>query len=178
MNHFEININGSIIVEDKNYAQNLNNLILQYNLENNIKINPNVSFQELQEQVKESKLWIHPTPEVPFGISIVEAMSADLIPIVPDNGGATEFVPPQYQYRTIEDASNMIYKILKNINRKYDGKIEMEKQKIKKLANKFSKQKFNENVTRVIESILENNTFSDSLSSQSFVVLNHPVIIE
>jgi glycosyltransferase involved in cell wall biosynthesis len=117
-------------------------------------------------------------PEEPFGISIVEALSAGLIPIVPDNGGATEFVPPQYQYRTIEDASNMIYKILKNINSKYDGKIEIEKQKIKKLANKFSKQKFNENVTRVIESILENNTFSDSLSSQSFVVLNHPVIIE
>jgi glycosyltransferase involved in cell wall biosynthesis len=166
MNHFEININGSIIVEDKNYAQNLNNLILQYNLENNIKINPNVSFQELQEQVKESKFWIHPTPEEPFGISIVEALSAGLIPIVPDNGGATEFVPPQYQYRTIEDASNMIYKILKNISNKYDGKIEIEK------------QKFNENVTRVIESILENNTFSDSLSSRSFVVLNHPVIIE
>ena len=67
---------------------------------------------------------------------------------------------------------------MKNINSKYDGKIEIEKQKIKKLANKLSKQKFNENVTRVIESILENNTFSDSLSSQSFVVLNHPVIIE
>jgi hypothetical protein len=44
MNHFEININGSIIVEDKNFAQNLENLISQYNLENNIKINPNVSF--------------------------------------------------------------------------------------------------------------------------------------
>jgi hypothetical protein len=66
MNHFEIDINVSIIVEDKNYAQNLNNLILQYNLENNIKINPNVSFQELQEQVKESKFWIHPTPRSPL----------------------------------------------------------------------------------------------------------------
>ena len=33
-----------------------------------------------------------------FGISIVEAMSAGLMPIVPNIGWQTEFVPPKYQY--------------------------------------------------------------------------------
>ena len=93
LDYFEINIVGSITPEDNEYAQNLETLISRYNLDNNIKINPNVSFQDLQTQVKESKLYLHPTPEEPFGISIVEAMSAGLIPIVPDKGGGTEFVP-------------------------------------------------------------------------------------
>ena len=171
LDYFEINIVGSITPEDNEYAQNLETLILRYNLDNNIKINPNVSFQDLQTQVKESKLYLHPTPEEPFGISIVEAMSAGLIPIVPDKGGGTEFVPPQYHYSTIEDASNMIYNILKNDDSKHSIEIEIEKQKIKKLANKFSKQKFNENLIKVFESLFENNPFSHSLSSQSFVAL-------
>ena len=172
LDYFEINIVGSIAPEDNEYAQNLETLISLYNLDNNIKINPNVSFQEnLQTQVKESKLYLHPTPEEPFGISIVEAMSAGLIPIVPDKGGGTEFVPPQYHYIPIEDASNMIYNILKNDDSKHSIEIEIEKQKIKKLANKFSKQKFNENLIKVFESLFENNPFGHSLSSQSFVAL-------
>jgi len=171
LDYFEINIVGSITPEDNGYVQNLEILISRYNLDNNIKINPNVSFQDLQTQVKESKLYLHPTPEEPFGISIVEAMSAGLIPIVPDKGGGTEFVPPQYHYSTIEDASNMIYNILKNDDSKHSIEIEIEKQKIKKLANKFSKQKFNENLIKVFESLFENNPFGHSLSSQSFVAL-------
>jgi hypothetical protein len=37
-------------------------------------------------------------------MSIAEAMSAGLTPIVPDVGGQTEFVPLKYQYNNVEHA--------------------------------------------------------------------------
>jgi len=41
-------------------------------------------------------------------MSIVEAMSAGLIPVVTDEGGQTEFVQKKYQYHSIEQAVDII----------------------------------------------------------------------
>jgi glycosyltransferase involved in cell wall biosynthesis len=43
-----------------------------------------------------------------FGISVVEAMSAGLIPVVPDVGGNSEFVLQQYHYNTFKQAVEII----------------------------------------------------------------------
>jgi glycosyltransferase involved in cell wall biosynthesis len=53
-------------------------------------------------------VYFHPKPAEHFGISIVEAMSAGLVPVVPNTGGQTEFVPSKYQFRTLEDAAQII----------------------------------------------------------------------
>ena len=60
----------------------------------------NVSFNKLISLMRESRVYFHPLPGEPFGISTVEAMSSGLIPVVPDLGGHTEFVPSKYQFRT------------------------------------------------------------------------------
>ncbi|HYF99496.1 MAG TPA: glycosyltransferase family 4 protein [Candidatus Saccharimonadales bacterium] len=152
--HFEINIVGNISSADKDYLQDLERLISRYNLRNNIKILTDLSLEELQWQLQKSSLYLHPTPDEPFGISIVEAMSAGLIPITPNKGGGEEFVPSQYQYSTIEDAGKIIAKMLINSNNiKYNSYIKIEKEKMKKLANKFSKQKYKENFKNLIESL-------------------------
>ena len=127
----------------------------------------------LRTKVNESGLYLHPTPDEPFGISIVEAMSAGLIPIVPGKGGATEFVPSQYQYNTIADASDLIYKILTNSNGMHDDNddndITYQKQYIKMLANKFSKQEFKKNLLKVIVPLFGNNEINSSPSPQHLV---------
>ncbi len=41
-------------------------------------------------------------------MSIVEAMSAGLIPAIPDVGGQTEFVSFKSQYNTLEEAADII----------------------------------------------------------------------
>jgi len=170
LHNFEIDVVGSITPEDKDYAQSLEILISKYDLESNVKINSNVSFKDLQTKVNESGLYLHPTPDEPFGISIVEAMSAGLIPIVPGKGGATEFVPSQYQYNTIADASDLIYKILTNSNGVHDDNdTKYQKQYIKMLANKFSKQEFKKNLLKVIVPLFGNNEISSSPSPQHLV---------
>ena len=130
--HFEINIVGNISSEDTDYLQDLESSISRYNLRGNIKIITDLSLEELQGQLQKSSLYLHPTTDEPFGISIGEAMSAGLIPIAPDEGGGAEFVPSRYQYSTIEEAGKIIAKILTiSNNSKYNRYIKFEKEKIK-----------------------------------------------
>jgi glycosyltransferase involved in cell wall biosynthesis len=68
----------------------------------------NVSFDKLLSLICEAKVYFHPLPGEPFGISTVEAMSAGLIPVVPAIGGHTEFVPSKYQFHTFQEALESI----------------------------------------------------------------------
>jgi len=152
IDYYNMTIIGNIISDDQDYLEKLNNLIAKYDLKDNIKIKPDVAFEELQEIVQRSSIYIHPTPDEPFGISIVEAMSAGLIPITPNEGDA-EFVPSNYQYQSIEQATEIIAKIIKN---KRENDLNNERKNMSDLTNKFSKQKYKENLRKVIESLLEN----------------------
>jgi glycosyltransferase involved in cell wall biosynthesis len=52
--------------------------------------------------MSKSKVYLYPVAGEPFGIAVVEAMAAGLIPVVPYIGGNSEFVPQRYHYRTLE----------------------------------------------------------------------------
>jgi glycosyltransferase involved in cell wall biosynthesis len=149
---YKMTIVGGILPDNQNYLENLNNLINMYDLKNNIKIKPNVTFDNLQKLVHQSNVYIHPTPDEPFGMSIVEAMSAGLIPITPNRGGDAEFVPLKYQYQSIEHATEIIANILKNNRNKKD--LEEERRNISDSTNKFDKQKYNEEFENVIKLLL------------------------
>jgi glycosyltransferase involved in cell wall biosynthesis len=142
---------GNIILDDKDYLEKLNNLISKYDLKDNIKIKLDVPFDELQKLVEKLSIYFHPTPNEPFEISIVEAMSAGLVPIIPNRGDA-EFVPSNYKYQSIEHATEIIAKIIKNKSEN-DGK---EREYISNSTNNFPKQKYKENLRKVIESLLVN----------------------
>jgi glycosyltransferase involved in cell wall biosynthesis len=58
--------------------------------------------------MKEAKVYFHTLPGEPFGISTVEAMSSGLIPVVPDIGGHTEFVPLKYQFHTFREGVKVV----------------------------------------------------------------------
>ncbi|HZL24055.1 MAG TPA: glycosyltransferase, partial [Nitrososphaeraceae archaeon] len=78
IHNYDMTIVGSTIFDNQDYLEMLNNLIEKYHLKDKIKIKPDVSFKELQKLVQKSGIYIHPTLNEPFGISIVEAMSAGL----------------------------------------------------------------------------------------------------
>ena len=139
---------GNIVPDDKDYLEKLENLIASYDLKDNIKIKTDVPFDELRRIVQKSNIYLHPTPAEPFGISIVEAMSAGLVPITPNVGGNTEFVPAKYQYRSTDHAAELISKIIKN---KTNTNFVIEKQNI----SNFSKTKYKENLKKIIESSLK-----------------------
>lgn len=82
-----------------------------------IELLKNISRNELIEQVAKSKIYLH-TSEETFGISVVEAIAAGCIPIVPDNSAHKETVPyDELRYDSIEGAQK---KIKKAASGKYD----------------------------------------------------------
>jgi glycosyltransferase involved in cell wall biosynthesis len=96
----EMNIVGNMLPDGVGYFNYLKNLVKHYELENFVRFEINLRFDRLLDLMRRSKVYVHPLPGEPFGISTVEAMSAGIIPVVPDIGGHTEFVPAKYQFHT------------------------------------------------------------------------------
>jgi glycosyltransferase involved in cell wall biosynthesis len=91
---------GNISPSGAAYYNYLQSLAKHYGLEDFVRFELNVRFDRLLEMMRKSKAYLHPLPGEPFGMSTVEAMSAGLVPVVPDLGGHTEFVPEKYQFHT------------------------------------------------------------------------------
>ncbi|MDQ3852003.1 MAG: glycosyltransferase family 4 protein [Thermoproteota archaeon] len=95
-----MNIVGNMLPDGIGYFNYLNHLVRHYGLEDFVRFEINVRFDRLLDLMRRSKVYVHPLPGEPFGISTVEGMSAGIIPVVPDIGGHTEFVPAKYQFHT------------------------------------------------------------------------------
>ncbi len=90
------------------YYHYLKQTVQHHDLSDYVNFQVNVSFDKLLSLICEAKVYFHPLPGEPFGISTVEAMSAGLIPVVPAIGGHTEFVPLKYQFHTFHEALESI----------------------------------------------------------------------
>ena len=99
---------GNLAPDDFRYYLLLNRMVKDYDLENFVKFEANANFLVLLDLMRQSKVYLHPLPGEPFGISTVEAMSAGLIAVVPDIGGHTEFVPRKYQFHTLGEGVEAI----------------------------------------------------------------------
>lgn len=95
-----------------NYYEQLLDMVDNYGLSEYVAIKTNVELGKLWYLMQKSKVYFHPMPEEPFGISVVEAMAAGLVPVVPNVGGPTEFVPQKYQFRSPEEAANIVLSAL------------------------------------------------------------------
>jgi glycosyltransferase involved in cell wall biosynthesis len=97
-----MNIVGNMPPDGTGYFNYLRRLVRHYHLEDFIRFEINVRYDRLLDLMRRSKVYLHPLPGEPFGISTVEAMSAGMIPVVPDIGGHTEFVHAEYQFHTFK----------------------------------------------------------------------------
>jgi glycosyltransferase involved in cell wall biosynthesis len=130
------------------YVRFLEKMILDYGLQNYVKLVFGASFDRLLDLMKKSKLYFHPLAGEPFGIAIVEAMASGLIPIVPTVGGSSEFVPSEYQYHTIQQAADIISNVLNEIN---DDNTLARCDKISNILSKFSIQSYKKNLNNIID---------------------------
>ena len=149
---------GNIATEDHQYLEELKRLIGEYNLDNNFTVKVGISFEHLLELMRKSKVYLHPLAGEPFGISIVEAMSAGLIPVVPDEGGYTEFVPEYYQFHTHQQAADIIGKILIAS----DNNMQAERTQLSESVSKFSTESYKAGLRKVIEPLLSSKSSGPS----------------
>jgi glycosyltransferase involved in cell wall biosynthesis len=103
---------GNLSEDDRDYYTEIFKMIKENDLADYVSISTSVEITGLKKIMQKSCVYFHPLPDEPFGISIAEAMSAGLIPIVPSTGGFTEFVPEKYRYRDLVQAATLVSKAL------------------------------------------------------------------
>jgi glycosyltransferase involved in cell wall biosynthesis len=90
------------------YYSELKQMVLDLGLTEYITFEINASLDKLLSIVRESRVYFHPMIGEHFGMAVLEAMAAGLIPVVANEGGIIEFVPKKYQFNTIEHAAEII----------------------------------------------------------------------
>ncbi len=99
---------GSLDYYYDDYYSHLKKMIVDFNLVDYVTLEVDISLDKLLSVMSKSKIYFHPRPGQHFGISIVEAMSAGLVPVVSDIEGQTEFVPSKYHFYTLEQAAQIM----------------------------------------------------------------------
>ena len=93
---------------DLDYYLFLYEMIRNLDLEDYVTIETNISFNDLLSVMGKAKAYFHPMVGEHFGIAVVEAMAAGLVPVVPAVGGPAEFVPSNYQFDSLEEAAERV----------------------------------------------------------------------
>jgi glycosyltransferase involved in cell wall biosynthesis len=137
---------GNLYPTESGYCTYLKDMVRKYNLENYVTIHTNISFTKLLELMKQCKLYLSQCPGEPFGISTVEAMSAGLIPIVPDIGGQTEYVPSKFHFHTFGEAVQTIHSAL--------NADDSERVRLSDSVRKFSINKYIRNLQQIIKKLI------------------------
>jgi glycosyltransferase involved in cell wall biosynthesis len=96
----------------KDYYAQLMKKISALNLKDRVKILIDVSEELKMEILKKAKIYLHPTKYEHFGIAIIEAMAAGLIPVVHKSGGPwtdiVEFNKYGIGFSNLEEAKDAI----------------------------------------------------------------------
>src|SRR5919106_4143339 len=131
----QFQIIGSLAPANRAYFRRLQQMIETYGLCQTVTLTPNASNKELIGSMSKSMIYLHTMIGEHFGVSIVEAMAAGLVPIVPAYGGCSEIVPTDHQYNTLEQAAD---KIAKNAKYADDEK----RVKMHEISRRFSPDNF------------------------------------
>jgi glycosyltransferase involved in cell wall biosynthesis len=137
---------GNLSPNEIGYYTYLKDMIRKYNLENYVTIHTNIFFTKLVDLMRQCKLYFNQCPGEPFGISTVEAMSAGLIPIVPDIGGQTEFVPSKFQFHTFGEAMQIISSAL--------NADDSERIRLSNSVRKFSTNRYIKNLQQIVKKMV------------------------
>lgn len=143
-------IMGSLTPSNRYYYDRLVNMSRSLGVDGLVDFKPNASFDAVIDEMSTSKVYLHTMRGEHFGISIVEAMSAGLIPVVPDYGGCAEFVPRQYQYGSLENAASIIQSAL--------ALPFSERKRNSEIAELFSEDAFKTNMRKIIEQVVGNES--------------------
>jgi glycosyltransferase involved in cell wall biosynthesis len=165
LKNINFKIIGSLLTVNQSYFNYIQQMIKDYGLKDKIQLIPNATKDEMMNAMSTSMVYLHTMSGEHFGISIVEAMAAGLIPIVPTYGGCSEIVPTEYQYTTIQGAADCIYK---NINH-YDS---TKRKFVYEIATQFSPENFRRNLKYFIEQAYTTSNNSDSTSQKTKNMMN------
>jgi len=111
---------------------------------------------ELKKYLENSKIYFHAGHET-FGISVVEAISAGCIPIVPDSSANKETVPfPELRYRYLDE-----FQARQRISDALEGRFDSLKNDLFESIQKFDEKTFQDKFLEIIQSFKVENTVKE-----------------
>lgn len=134
--------------------QELRRTISHSSIDNRVTLLVNQPFQKYVELLSDAKIFLRTLKNEPFGMSVVEAMAAGCVPVVPRDGGPWFDILDQkqgeygYSYRSVEEAANLIRMLLEN-----DDLREEVSARAAKRAMAFDSSVFERKILRVVEEV-------------------------
>ncbi len=98
----------------------LGKMIVELAVEDRVEIVTNQPFSKFLEVLSTAKVFLRTMPYEPFGMSVVEAMAAGCVPVVPRDGGPWFDILNQeegkygYSYRSLKEAAEKIKLLMEN----------------------------------------------------------------
>ena len=137
---------------DKDTYSRVLDLIKEKQVDDKVTIFTNAPLDVKLEFLQKAKVYFHTQPWEDFGISIIEGMAANCIPVVHDSGGAREYVPPEWRYKDAEGA-------IQKINKALDAPSSVSR-KMKDISNDFSAERFQKEFSDVLKEYFLSRSFS------------------
>lgn len=129
------------------YYSELQQMVLILGLTDYVTFEINASLDKLLSIIRGSTVYFHPMVGEHFGMAVLEAMAAGLVPVVPNEGGLTECVPQEYRFNTIEQAAEIIICVLNLLPK-------TERIKISDDINKFSNSNYIEGFQTIFNEVV------------------------
>jgi glycosyltransferase involved in cell wall biosynthesis len=138
------------------YILYLRHIIKSLGVEDRIAIIPNVNRNVKENLLSTAKIYLHPRKYEYFGIAIVEAMAAGLIPLVHKSGAPWIDILNQeegiygYSYEDIVSCANYVTEIIDNYSKMREEII----QNVAERSKLFSSETFRKNIRSIIQKLL------------------------
>jgi glycosyltransferase involved in cell wall biosynthesis len=114
----------------------------------NVIFIPNVSEEEKRKLLAISKVYLNPTTYFEgFGIAIIEAMAAGLIPVTFNAGGPLDFTPADFRFNTIYEIERLLRRALES----WTPEVSL---KMSQYASTFSYSNFKKGLLKYVRSFL------------------------
>jgi glycosyltransferase involved in cell wall biosynthesis len=165
----EMVIAGSLDPYFNDYYKSLQKMVKDCDLSESIQFETNIGLTKLLTIMKKSSIFFHPREGEHFGMSIVEAMSAGLFPVVPTFGGQSEFVPLKYQYDSLERAVDIISSLLSTSDLE---RIRLSNSVIRFSTHEYKKQ-FQDTVNKLLQDKIKLKTEEKMLTNITKIDYKH-----
>jgi len=134
--------------------EKLREMITKLNVDDRTEVLTNISSQRFLKALLTAKVFLRTLPNEPFGMSVVEAMAAGCVPVVPRDGGSWFDILDQkqgeygYSYGSLKEAANVIKMLLEND----DLRMEVSARAVKR-AMDFDSSAFEKKILRIVEEV-------------------------
>lgn len=102
---------GSREIESAGTLDELKRIIKERGIERNVSILENATQEEVDRELGTAQYFLHTNHREAFGVSVVEAITAGCIPVVPREGGPGEIVSSELTFSRVPEAVDILKRL-------------------------------------------------------------------